>query len=335
MTPDKDRTQNTDLEGLARARFTELTAAEIKLLQAAPKGEVAVCGPNSKNDDPANDPSRAEEWGEDRQVRGGLIRWLCVDRQAKELVDPKGIQAYGANIPDALDLSFVTVPFRLTLRHCRLMEPVNLHGVEMPQLDLQGTWLRSLAADGAHVKANVFLRNGFHAEGEVRLLATDIGATLDCSNAIFKNPPQSGVTGSAAALNADGAVVKGHVFLREGFHAEGEVRLLGAQIGGDLSSVGGAFKNPLQPGVAGTGMALIGDGAVVKGTVFLRDGFRAEGRVRLVGAQIGGALDCIRATFSGELNAEGAVIKGGLFWRGIVHPERKARPDKRFGRRAG
>ena len=143
MTPDTGRTQNTDLETLARARFTELSAAEIKLLQAAPKGEVAVCGPNRNNDDPANDPSKAKKWGEERQIRADLIRWLCVDRAAKELVDPKGIRAYGSKITGALDLSFVTVPFPLTLWNCRLVGEVNLLAVEVPQLDLQGTWVRS------------------------------------------------------------------------------------------------------------------------------------------------------------------------------------------------
>jgi sRNA-binding regulator protein Hfq len=321
MTPDTDRTQNTDLEALARARFTKLTAAEIKLLQAAPKGEVAVCGPTMNDDDPANDPSKAEEWGADRQIRADLIRWLCVDRHAKELVDPKGIRAFGAKLTGALDLSFVTVPFGLTLWHCRLMEPVNLPGVEIPQLDLQGTWLRSIMADGAKVKGDVFLRNGFRAEGEVRLLGAQIGGNLECDNATFKNLLRARVAGTGVALSADGIAVTGSVFLRNRFHAEGEVRLLGAQIGGPLSCVGGTFKNPLQPGVPGTGMALSADRAVVKGSVFLSNGFRAEGEVRLPRAQIGADLDCSSAMFGGELNAEGTAIKGGLLWRRIVHPE--------------
>ncbi len=322
MTPDSDRTQNTDLETLARARFTKLTAAEIKLLQAAPKGEFAVCGPNVNDDDPANDPSKADEWGADRQIRADLIRWLCVDRAAKELVDPKGIRAYGAKIPDALDLSYVTVPFPLTLERCRPIDETKLIGAEIPELNLEGTWVRSLAADGAKVKGDVFLRNGFRAEGEVRFLGAQIGGDLSCVGGTFKNPPQPRVAGTGKALSADRAVVKGSVFLRNGFRAEGEVRFVAAQIGGTLECDDATFKNPLQPGVAGTDAALNADGIAVKGSVFLRNGFRAEGQVRLLGAQIGGDLSCSNATFSGELNAERAGVKGGLFWRGIVYPER-------------
>jgi sRNA-binding regulator protein Hfq len=336
MTPDKDRTQNTGLETLARARFTKLTAAEINLLQAAPKGEFAVCGPNMNDDDPANDPSKAEKWGEDRQIRADLIRWLCVDRQAKELVDPKGIQAYGAKIPDALDLSFVTVPFPLTLQHCRLMDETKLIGTEIPELNLEGSRVRSIGASRIHVKGSVFLHNGFRAEGEVRVLGAQMGGDLDCRNATFKNPPQAHVAGTGLALAADHAVVKGGVYLRNGFHAEGEVRFLGAQIGGDLDCDGATFKNPLQLGVPGTGLALAADRAVVHGSVFLGGGFRAEGKVRLPRAQVEGDLDCSNATFENPpqpgvdgtgpaLSLDRAVVEGNIFLRDGFRSEGEVR----------
>jgi hypothetical protein len=71
-----------NLEALARARFGDLSQAELKLLRAAPKGEMAWCGPSAKNDDPANDPAKADEWAHEREIRADLIRWLCVDRLA-------------------------------------------------------------------------------------------------------------------------------------------------------------------------------------------------------------------------------------------------------------
>ena len=115
------------------------------------------------------------------------------------------------------------------------------------------------------------------------------------------------------SIFADGVNVKGSVFLRQGFTAEGEVQLLGAQIGGNLECSGGAFKN------AG-GKALDADGAKVKGSVFLRQGFTAEGEVLLLRAQIGGNLQCDGGAFS-ALSAETAVIKGGLLWRQIANPQ--------------
>ena len=310
-----------DLDTLARARFGELSQAEVRLLAAIPNGQLAVCGSNMSDADPANDPANSGTWAADRDIRADLIRWLCVDRIAREFVDPMGIRAYGARIPGAIDLSGVTVPFGLTLWHCS-MDHASLHSTEIPLLDLQGTWLQSLFADAVTVKGAVYLRNGFRTEGQVRLLGATIGGDLDCSNAAVENPPQADVPGSGIAVNADRAVVKGAVFLRDGFRAQGDVRLLGANIGGDLDCSNATFANPPRPGVPGSGIALAADGIVVKGTVFLNKGFRAEGEVRLLGGQVGGQLTCTGGSISGAMNADAATVKRALRWTYIVNPER-------------
>src|SRR5947209_26247 len=100
-----------DLLELARARFGDLSKAETKLLEAAPQGKFALCGPNYDWDDPANDPAKAGEWGAEREVRADLIRWTCVNQTAREQVDPKGIQVFGAKVVGKLDLSYAAVPF--------------------------------------------------------------------------------------------------------------------------------------------------------------------------------------------------------------------------------
>ena len=310
-----------DLDTLARARFGELSQAEVRLLAAIPNGQLAVCGSNMSDADPANDPANSGTWAADRDIRADLIRWLCVDRIAREFVDPMGIRAYGARIPGAIDLSGVTVPFGLTLWHCS-MDHASLHSTEIPLLDLQGTWLQSLFADAVTVKGAVYLRNGFRTEGQVRLLGARIGGDLDCSNAAVESPPQADVPGSGIAVNADRAVVKGTVFLNKGFRAQGDVRLLGANIGGDLDCSNATFANPPRPGVPGSGIALAADGIVVKGTVFLNKGFRAEGEVRLLGGQVGGQLTCTGGSISGAMNADAATVKRALRWTYIVNPER-------------
>jgi hypothetical protein len=57
------------------------------------------------DDDQRNDTSRGDQWGVERLIHAGLIRWLCIDPHARGLIDSKGLQRYGAKIPDALDLS--------------------------------------------------------------------------------------------------------------------------------------------------------------------------------------------------------------------------------------
>ena len=57
-----------------------------------------------------------------------------------------------------------------------------------------------------------------------------------------------------------------------------------------MTCIGGAFSNP-------DGDALSANRIIVKGSVFLRDGFTAEGRVYFEEAQIGGAFDCQNGNF--------------------------------------
>jgi hypothetical protein len=92
-------------------------------------------------------------------------------------------------------------------------------------------------------------------------------------------------------LNADGINVKGFVFFRGGFRAEGEVNLLSAQIGDNLECDGGSFKNA-------AGRALNADRMNVQGNALFRSGFSAEGEVRMVNA----------------------VVKGTLVWTGVSNP---------------
>jgi hypothetical protein len=113
---------------------------------------------------------------------------------------------------------------------------------------------------------------------------------------------------SGTALSADGAVVKGGVFLPKGFRAEGVVRLLRAQIEGDLDCSGGTFTNPPKQGMDASGNALSAERAVVKGGVFLREGFRAEGALNLTNASAGALVDDAASwPTSGNLILDGFV----------------------------
>ena len=96
------------------------------------------------------------------------------------------------------------------------------------------------------------------------------------------------------------------------FRADGEVRLPGASIGGDLTSCKSQFMN-------GKGVALGADAMNVKGSVFLVQGFKAQGQVRLVGATIGGQFAFLGAQIANKggiaLSADGLNVRGGVFLR--------------------
>ena len=118
----------------------------------------------------------------------------------------------------------------------------------------------------------------------------------------------------AKELKADGLTTKGGVFLANGFSAEGKVRLMSANIGGNLSCTGGIFNNR-------DGSALDAAGVTTKGSVYLNKGFCALGEVRLLGASIGGKLDCAGGRFENPdnngkkyaLNAEQVSTGGHVY----------------------
>lgn len=73
----------------------------------------------------------------------------------------------------------------------------------------------------------MFLNNS-NAEGELRLVAADVGGNLECDTAKFKNE-------GTIALNAQGIRVEHNVFLRADFSVDGDVLLVGAEIRGQLN----------------------------------------------------------------------------------------------------
>ncbi|HKN25813.1 MAG TPA: hypothetical protein VJX72_13275 [Candidatus Acidoferrum sp.] len=142
-----------ELLKLAETRFQSLREAERKLLNAAPLGETAWCGPSPKDFDPTNNPAKADSWGPERSIRAGLIRWLCIDRDARALIDPRGIQAHGARIEGSLDLSFVRVRFPLALRCCSLKEETKLRFLRIPTISFSGSWFARLTRNAPKLKA--------------------------------------------------------------------------------------------------------------------------------------------------------------------------------------
>src|SRR5215475_4535427 len=90
------------LIALASAKFSNLTRCERAVLEfadyatAGSGGDWPECGGASDVDDPINDPSHADRWDHQRDIRADLIRWLFVDPDASRRVDPQGISAVGA-----------------------------------------------------------------------------------------------------------------------------------------------------------------------------------------------------------------------------------------------
>lgn len=115
-------------------------------------------------------------------------------------------------------------------------------------------------------------------------------------------------------LNAQGAVIVGSVFLREGFSAKGCVDLNSTKIGGQLTCTGGQIE-------VTEGNALNAQSAQIAGEVFLSANFSAIGRVNLGGAKIGGQLTCRHGTFHAvddlALDLQGTRA-ADFFWENVT-----------------
>lgn len=157
-------------------------------------------------------------------------------------------------------------------------------------------------------------------EGALNLTGAVIHTTLSLRQSYFPSTPVLEGAEIAGRLNLSGSEVPGlradqlrckrSVFLSKRFTAVGEIRMVGARIGGNLDCRGAQLD--------GQGSDCLSmDGTLIRGDASLSHGFTAVGKVCLLGAQIGGDLYCQSAKLDGQgsncLSVDRAVIHGSVF----------------------
>jgi hypothetical protein len=271
------------LAALAARRFPNLSNAERAMLwfsdvDNVDRAEFAIAGTSANPDDPSNDPAHADEWPASRQVRSSLIRWICVDYEARTLIDPEGIRVVGARIAGGLDLSLINVPFPIVLRNCVFTETINLAGAEVADLELDGSHTRGIRASGLFVRNHLRMSKGFQAIGAIVLDHAKVGLDLDFGGATLRYAKNRGDPFPErlhATLFAYLISVGGNVWLNHRFISYGAVDLGGARIGGNLHFDSGRFINP-------DNVAIAIPGASVDGVVYLA-GWGKDGDVEVTG----------------------------------------------------
>lgn len=244
-----------------------LTEPERRLVDAALAGESLLSG------------------GE--RVRADVLRSLLLGRFGD--LDPRGVHVRGAEITGTLNLDSVTCAVPLSLARCRFDEPVQARGAHLSLLWMSGSTLPGLHAKGLRVDRDLILSKGFTAtanddRGAVRLFGAHVGGQLNLSGAHLDNA-------GGPALILDNARVDGGILMGDGFTAtghgdDGAVRMVDAQVGGQVDLTGATLANP-------SGSALVANRIAVKGDLFLRGAFSARGDtqkslIRLNSATVGG-----------------------------------------------
>ena len=156
----------------------------------------------------------------------------------------------------------------------------------------------AFAGDEARITGDVELGDSFLGRGGVSLSGAKIEGKLHCARGSFQNRTEDG---SGVALGCDDVEIVGDAQLIGGFRSEGLVSFSGARIGGTLDCSGGTFLNRTPDG---KGEALSLAFAKIAESVWLRDGFSAEGKVRLYGAHVAGNVQCIGGRFDNSAPAQ-------------------------------
>jgi hypothetical protein len=258
----------------------------------------------------------AKEAPQDVHLRASFVRYLALGGCEACRPPEKGIQVVGALIygdgPEGtttpgLDLERCQLSGDLVLLACFFPDKVLLRGAQLGALILDGSRLDDgLWGDRLKARGGVYLRR-VDAQGEVRLVAAELGSNLECDGAVFRaKTSASGKVGPVFA--ADGLEAKGSVYLTK-VEAIGEVRLLEATLGRDLGCIGACFN--AEKDVDGHfGRAFSADRLDAKGTLFLRDVVWVDGVVSLTGAEVGSltdereswpAPDCLSSTAFGTV----------------------------------
>ena len=186
-----------------------------------------------------------------------------------------GLAAEGARIEGSVFLLGITATGRISFATAEIGGQLALNGAAIP----------SLTAQGARIGASVYLRasddSPFTSRGEVSFAGAQIGGQLACDGADLSNLGK-------IALNAQGARIAGDVILHDrgpfSFSAEGEVRLSGAQIGGQLDCATARFSNP-------RGHAFAGQRMQVGAEFFWQSVSVAAGDIHLPSAHVGDLVD--------------------------------------------
>jgi len=193
----------------------------------------------------------------------------------------------------------------------------------------------ALCFNRAKITGSVEMNNGFRAEGEVRFIGAHISGSLYCEGGIFCNP-------TGRAINAKMIKVGGDVFFDKfknkdnsenkdepknkdrRFKAQGEVKLSGAYIAGQLRCCDSIFKEPERSEEFEYGdpvAALLAKGIKIDGPLFMNN-IAVKGLIDLTDAKINGRFELtkikkacsfrliLKSAFSSEFKDDGFKDEG-------------------------
>ncbi len=276
--------------GRSLSDFEPLFKLEQKLLEGCRKGTVAQ-----------GELRCPEEASQENTVRAGFLRFLLLGGDNRVVVHEHGVQLRGAYIQGVLELRSTTVDCLFSAVFCNFEKAPVFRNADLK---------RSLTLNGSHMKG--FLGAGMAVTGDVELRKIKASGTVFLDRAVISGQVHcSGASLEEAvgySLSAIGANIGGGVFLVDGFKAQGQVRLLNANIEGQFNCRAGQFLCE--------GQSINAGGIKVGGGTFLTEGFKSLGEVIFIAATIKRQMTLQGAHLESKneitLRADGVVIEGSL-----------------------
>lgn len=277
--------------GRSLSDFEPLFPLEEALLEACSKGEVAQ-----------GDAECPETSSEQNQVRAEFIRFLLLGADDSTAIHENGVQLSKAYISGVLDLRYAAVDYILSLRVCTFERITVFSNVRFKQsVSLSGSRLKGLKARRVSIRGD-FTASKIQTSHSVDLNGASVGGDVNFSGALLQS-------GSNYSLSAIDAMIKGGLFLADGFSADGLVRVVGAEVGGQFNCRGGAFLSDEKSLDAGN--IKVGRG------VFLIGGFKSCGEVLFIAASVKAQFCIQNATLSCKngltLTADRILVNGNLY----------------------
>jgi hypothetical protein len=249
-----------------------------------------------------------------RSVEADLLRACC--HELGDEVDPRGLRLKNAVVAGCLDLTGLVVAFPLRFDGCEFASAPVLEGSELFELSfigcprvpgLLGNGLRlrrDLDLSGSRV-AGVHRTSASTSNGAaIWLCESNIDGRLLCIGTTIDGRP-------GCSIQADRLHVGGAVRLIDNFRAMGEIRLLGARIGGSLDLRGAQIDSS-------GGLAIDLGTASIEGSVFLVEDHNGRGPV------IRGLVNMRSASIAGQLMMRRAIVEApsglprGSIYRGTT-----------------
>ena len=236
--------------------------------------------------------------GARRPVRAEVIRRCCHELAGQ--IDPRGLRLANVAVTGCLDLTGLAVPFPLSFESCEFDAAPVVEGADLFGLSLTGCpRLPGLLGNGLRVRRDLNLSrshiNGAHwtsastsKRSAIWLCEADIGGRLVCAGTSIDCQGDR-------SMQADRLRTGGAVRLIDAFRAHGEVRMIGARIGGSVDLTAVLIESR-------SGPALDLGSAVIEGNVFLISDTADRRPV------IRGRLDMASTQIAGRLLLRNAVV---------------------------